>query len=93
MSELQTPIALAPASEEDVSAEAQQHEDVPPPPPISEQEVGEYREQDRFLPVHSHFHTLVSELDRSTKDSLADRKCFAHNEIVRAFVRQDRQRR
>lgn len=27
------------------------HQDTPEPVPITEQEVGEYREQDRFLPV------------------------------------------
>ena len=27
----------------------------PPPAPITEQEVGEYREQDRFLPVRPVF--------------------------------------
>lgn len=28
--------------------------EAPPPAPITEQEVGEYREQDRFLPVCLH---------------------------------------
>ena len=33
-------------------------QDTPEPVPITEQEVGEYREQDRFLPVSFKFLTL-----------------------------------
>jgi hypothetical protein len=29
------------------------------PAPITEQEVGEYREQDRYLPVREVLHTLI----------------------------------
>ena len=47
MSELQ-PIIPA---REDGSNVATPPEDEPEPAPITEQEVGEYREQDRFLPV------------------------------------------
>lgn len=42
--------ALAPQPEEGASNESTPPE-APPPAPITEQEVGEYREQDRFLPV------------------------------------------
>ena len=46
------PQNIAPASQDDGSGVVPQvPEDAPEPAPITEQEVGEYREQDRFLPV------------------------------------------
>lgn len=49
MSELQ-PIV---PREENTDAGVALQQDTPEPVPITEQEVGEYREQDRFLPVSS----------------------------------------
>lgn len=54
MSEFPTPIApLAPQPTADASGEGPEssQQEPPTPPPITEQEVGEYREQDRYLPV------------------------------------------
>ena len=46
------PHNIAPAAHADGSGVVPQPaEDAPEPAPITEQEVGEYREQDRFLPV------------------------------------------
>ena len=47
MSEIQPPII---APQDDGSGIVPEHE-APEPAPITEEEVGEYREQDRFLPV------------------------------------------
>jgi hypothetical protein len=46
MSELQP---IIPAQQDDGTLASPQ--DTPEPAPITDQEVGEYREQDRFLPV------------------------------------------
>ena len=45
--------SIAPQTDGSGSApeQAQQQPDATEPPPITEQEVGEYREQDRYLPV------------------------------------------
>lgn len=53
MSEFPTPIApLAPQPAADTSGTAaDSQQEAPEPAPITEQEVGEYREQDRYLPV------------------------------------------
>ena len=60
MSEFPAPIApLAPQPSADASAggaggggaESLQQQEAPSPAPLTEQEVGEYREQDRYLPV------------------------------------------
>ncbi|EIM81876.1 histone-fold-containing protein [Stereum hirsutum FP-91666 SS1] len=53
MSEFPTPIApLAPQPAADTSgAAADSQQEAPEPAPITEQEVGEYREQDRYLPI------------------------------------------
>jgi len=47
------PPTIAPQTDSSSSAPepAQQPIDTPEPVPITEQEVGEYREQDRYLPV------------------------------------------
>ena len=44
--------------------QAQQHPDATEPVPITEQEVGEYREQDRYLPVSPVPHLLLPVHDR-----------------------------
>jgi hypothetical protein len=49
MSELQP---IIPAQDDGLQI-AQDPPDTPEPAPITEQEVGEYREQDRFLPVRT----------------------------------------
>ena len=48
MSELQP---IIPREENQHGNPTLPHQDTPEPVPITEQEVGEYREQDRFLPV------------------------------------------
>lgn len=54
MSEFPTPIApLAPQPTGDASGAESSQQEAPPPAPITDQEVGEYREQDRYLPVCS----------------------------------------
>ena len=51
-------------------ADQNQPEETPEPVPITEQEVGEYREQDRFLPVRlypthtAHISNLTESPDR-----------------------------
>lgn len=50
MSELQ-PIVPREENQHGNLATTPHHQDTPEPVPITEQEVGEYREQDRFLPV------------------------------------------
>ena len=42
---------IAPLSSDGSGAPPETTQDAPEPAPITEQEVGEYREQDRFLPV------------------------------------------
>jgi nuclear transcription Y subunit beta len=56
MSELQ-PIVPREESNDGGSLTSTQ-QDTPEPMPITEQEVGEYREQDRFLPVSNSAHEL-----------------------------------
>jgi nuclear transcription Y subunit beta len=48
MSELQP---IIPREENQQGSPPIPHQETPEPVPITEQEVGEYREQDRFLPV------------------------------------------
>lgn len=75
MSELQLQ-PIIPAHDESNPATGSPQEP-PEPAPITEQEVGEYREQDRFLPVSRYplyevlipYHPLDSER-------------FSHNEVV-----------
>lgn len=51
MADIQPPPIIAPQDDgSGVIPDPSQHE-APEPAPITEQEVGEYREQDRFLPV------------------------------------------
>jgi hypothetical protein len=54
MSELQP---IIPAQQDDGILASPQ--DTPEPAPITEQEVGEYREQDRFLPVRDTVRVLA----------------------------------
>ena len=42
---------IAPLSDGSAGVPPETAQDAPEPAPITEQEVGEYREQDRFLPV------------------------------------------
>ena len=53
MTDVQPILAPQPADEEDANdpSETTTPPEAVPPAPITEQEVGEYREQDRFLPV------------------------------------------
>ena len=50
MADVQPALAPQPEDGANVAHETTPPE-APPPAPITEQEVGEYREQDRFLPV------------------------------------------
>lgn len=59
MADIQPALAPQPELEGADAAHETSSSDAPPPAPITEQEVGEYREQDRFLPV-SPFFSLVS---------------------------------
>lgn len=46
-----SPANIAPDTSGEDGVIPETPEDLPEPPAITEQEVGEYREQDRFLPV------------------------------------------
>lgn len=70
MSMSEFPPAIAP-QDDGSGVTTEVAEDVPEPPPITEEEVGEYREQDRFLPVR--VHTLLVNWQ----------KCRAHNLLIR----------
>jgi hypothetical protein len=65
-------------------------QETPEPVPITDREVGDYREQDRFLPV-----SPLS--DMTNQSSLfkrrADRQCRTNHEGLRPTERQDCQRR
>ena len=91
------PPTIAPQTDNSSNAPeaAQQAPDPAEPVPITEQEVGEYREQDRYLPV-SRLPPEDAPAPRLTSSSLhqhlvafflwghADRKCLAHHEERRA---------
>src|SRR6266550_1428789 len=62
--------------------------DSPEPAPITDQEVGEYREQDRFLPV-SFFLFIFQSLNNPTPD----RQCLSYHEIFRTPNRKNRKGR
>ena len=64
-------------------------QDPPEPVPITEQEVGEYREQDRFLPVGPIFCWAIVVLKCIWPDS----QCLSDNESLRAAYRQNCERR
>lgn len=54
--------------------------EAPEPAPITEQEVGEYREQDRFLPVSAHLWSFLRSY--VLKCSLRkDCQCITHHEV------------
>lgn len=57
MSEYQPPV-IAPQTDGSGPA-PEPARDAPEPAPITEQEVGEYREQDRFLPVRLSLHSAI----------------------------------
>ena len=86
MSELQ-PIIPA---RDDGSNAATPPEDAPEPAPITEQEVGEYREQDRFLPVGlrrlSFSHFLPQFLSRLTPCVLSPMQIANVSRIMKASV-------
>jgi len=60
-------------------------QDAPEPAPITEQEVGEYREQDRFLPVSTTTLPSPSSLTRSSEDC----ECGEDHEIQRPYDGQN----
>jgi len=88
MSELQ-PAAIAPAPEETrnasgASAVAAAVDDPPDPPPITEQEVGEYREQDRFLPIANVSRIMKASVPPTAKIAKDAKECV--QECVSEFI-------
>jgi len=59
-------------------------QDAPEPAPITEQEVGEYREQDRFLPIANVARIMKSSVPGTAKISKEAKECV--QECVSEFI-------
>ncbi|KAI0646691.1 histone-fold-containing protein, partial [Trametes meyenii] len=59
-------------------------EDPPEPAPITEQEVGEYREQDRFLPIANVSRIMKASVPGTAKISKEAKECV--QECVSEFI-------
>lgn len=59
-------------------------QDAPEPAPITEQEVGEYREQDRFLPIANVARIMKSSVPATAKISKEAKECV--QECVSEFI-------
>ncbi|KAI0634688.1 histone-fold-containing protein [Trametes polyzona] len=63
---------------------AQPAQDAPEPAPITEQEVGEYREQDRFLPIANVSRIMKAAVPGTAKISKEAKECV--QECVSEFI-------
>ncbi|KAI1784656.1 histone-fold-containing protein [Ganoderma leucocontextum] len=76
---------IAPAAQGDGSGVVPQPaEDAPSPAPITEQEVGEYREQDRFLPIANVSRIMKGSVPLTAKISKEAKECV--QECVSEFI-------
>ncbi|KAF9021767.1 histone-fold-containing protein [Hymenopellis radicata] len=64
--------------------EPPQPDDAPDPPPITEEEVGEYREQDRFLPIANVSRIMKASVPPSAKIAKDAKECV--QECVSEFI-------
>jgi len=60
------------------------HQDTPEPVPITEQEVGEYREQDRFLPIANVSRIMKATVPPTAKIAKDAKECV--QECVSEFI-------
>ncbi|TBU28301.1 histone-fold-containing protein [Dichomitus squalens] len=79
------PQNIAPAAQEDGSGVVPQvPEDTPEPVPITEQDIGEYREQDRFLPIANVSRIMKGAVPGTAKISKEAKECV--QECVSEFI-------
>ncbi|KAF5380094.1 hypothetical protein D9615_006226 [Tricholomella constricta] len=83
MSELQ-PIIPAQDDAASAAAAASAPQDTPEPAPITEQEVGEYREQDRFLPIANVSRIMKASVPPTAKIAKDAKECV--QECVSEFI-------
>jgi len=83
MSEIQPPIIAPQDDGSGVIPDTSQHEP-PEPAPITEQEVGEYREQDRFLPIANVSRIMKSSVPPTAKIAKDAKECV--QECVSEFI-------
>lgn len=81
------PANIAPGPAPDGTVVAEALEEAPEPQAISEQEVGEYREQDRFLPVRTQNISLAEQPLRMCLDC----ECREDHERICASNSKDRE--
>ncbi|KAI0702629.1 histone-fold-containing protein [Earliella scabrosa] len=77
-------IAPAPDDGSGVTQHLEPTSEVPEPTPITAQEVGEYREQDRFLPIANVSRIMKASVPESTKISKEAKECV--QECVSEFI-------
>ncbi|KAH0836338.1 histone-fold-containing protein [Lanmaoa asiatica] len=76
---------LAPQPDENAStAHEATPPEAPPPAPITEQEVGEYREQDRFLPIANVSRIMKQSVPSTAKIAKDAKECV--QECVSEFI-------
>ncbi|KAL0957928.1 hypothetical protein HGRIS_000109 [Hohenbuehelia grisea] len=83
MTELQ-PIIPATSSQDGAQIEPPDQQDAPEPAPITDQEVGEYREQDRFLPIANVSRIMKSSVPSTAKIAKDAKECV--QECVSEFI-------
>lgn len=81
MSELQP---IIPREENQDGNLTMPHQDTPEPVPITEQEVGEYREQDRFLPIANVARIMKATVPPTAKIAKDAKECV--QECVSEFI-------
>ncbi|KAI5888526.1 histone-fold-containing protein [Schizophyllum commune H4-8] len=75
---------LVPMSTDGQPADQNQPEETPEPVPITEQEVGEYREQDRFLPIANVARIMKASVPPTAKIAKDAKECV--QECVSEFI-------
>ncbi|KZT07904.1 histone-fold-containing protein [Laetiporus sulphureus 93-53] len=83
MSESFAPLNIAP-QDDGTGVIAPSSADAPEPAPITEQEVGEYREQDRFLPIANVSRIMKAAVPGTAKISKEAKECV--QECVSEFI-------
>ncbi|KAI0747228.1 histone-fold-containing protein [Daedaleopsis nitida] len=78
------PHNIAPAQDDGSGAVPQPVPEAPEPAPITEQEVGEYREQDRFLPIANVSRIMKGSVPGTAKISKEAKECV--QECVSEFI-------
>jgi len=82
MTELQPIIPATSSDGTSITQESQQ--EAPEPAPITDQEVGEYREQDRFLPIANVSRIMKSSVPATAKIAKDAKECV--QECVSEFI-------